>query len=60
MNEKERQKFVYEEIEAICEEMDNSINQLVLLKRFLQKAVEVSKGAEPDYDNLAKIVSRIK
>jgi len=60
MNAKERQEFVYKEIEAIYEEMDNSINQLVLSKKFLQRAIEVSKGADAKYESLFKIVSRIK
>jgi len=60
MNEKERQEFVCKEIEAIYEEMENSINQLVLSKKFLQKAIEVSKGADTGYESLFKIVSRIK
>lgn len=55
MNKKERQSFVYQEIEAIYHEMDNSISQLVLLKGFLQKIIEISKGAEPAYDNLGEI-----
>jgi len=56
MNEKERQEFVYKEIEAIYEEIDNSVNQLVLSRRFLKKAIEVSKGAEPNYESLFKII----
>ena len=60
MNENERLDFIYNEIEAIYEEIDNSVNHLVLIRRFLQKAVAVSKGEEPNYDNLAKTVKRIK
>jgi len=60
MNEEERRDFIDKEIEAIYEEIDNSVNQLALIKRFLQKVVEVSKGEEPNYDNLANIVKRIK
>lgn len=60
MNEEERKIFVIEELEAIYEEIDNSINQLVILRRFLKNLVNVSKGAEPNYDNLIKIMSRIK
>lgn len=60
MNEEERKKFVIEELEAIYEEIDNSINQLVLSRRFLKNLVNISKGAEPHYDNLIKILNRIK
>lgn len=60
MNDEERKEFVVNELDAIYEEMDNSINQLVILRRFLKNLVNVSKGAEPNYDNLIKIMSRIK
>lgn len=60
MNEEERKKFVIEELEAIYEEIDNSINQLVILRRFLKNLVNVSRGSEPNYDNLIKIMNRIK
>lgn len=60
MNEAERKEFVVNELDAIYEEMDNSINQLVILRRFLKNLVNVSKGAEPNYDNLIKIISRLK
>jgi len=57
MNEKDRQEFVYKEIEAIYEEIDISINQLMLSKRFLKKAIEVSNGAKADYESLFKIAT---
>lgn len=60
MDEEERKKFITEELDAIYEEIDNSINQLVILRRFLKNLVNVSKGAEPNYDNLIKIINRIK
>lgn len=60
MTEDERKEFVVNELDAIYEEMDNSINQLVILRRFLKNLVNVSKGAEPNYDNLIKIMSRLK
>lgn len=60
MNEEERKTYVIEELEAIYEEIDNSINKLVILRRFLKNLVSVSKGAEPNYDNLIKIMNRIK
>lgn len=60
MNEDERKEFVINELDAIYEEMDNSINQLVILRRFLKNLVNVSKGSEPNYDNLIKIMNRIK
>lgn len=60
MNDEERKKFVIDELDAIYEEMDNSINYLVILRRFLKNLVDVSKGKDPNYDNLIKIMSRIK
>lgn len=60
MNEEERKNYVIKELEAIYEEIDNSINQLVILRRFLKNLVNVSKGSEPNYDNLIKIMNRIK
>lgn len=60
MNEQECKDFVYKEIEAIYEELDKSVNQLVLIKKFLKKAIEVSKGKDLDYDNLIKIINRLK
>ena len=60
MNEQERKEFVVNEIEAIYEEVDNSINQLVLSRRFLRNLVDVAKGAEPNYKNLVRIINKIK
>lgn len=60
MNEEERKKFVIAELEAIYEEIDNSINHLVILRRFLKNLVNVSKGAEPNFDNLIKIMNRLQ
>lgn len=60
MNEEERKIYVIQELDPIYEEIDNSINQLVVLRRFLKNLVNVSKGAEPNYDNLIKIMNRIK
>lgn len=60
MNEIERKNYVVEELEAIYEEIDAAINQLVILKRFLKNLVNVSKGADPNYDNLIKIINRFK
>lgn len=57
MQDKERKDFIINELEAIYEELDNSVNQLVLLRRFFGKLVDVSKGEEPDYDNLTKILN---
>ena len=60
MNEEERNTYVVEELEAIYEEIDNSINHLVILRRFLKNLVDVSKGNEPNFENIIKIVNRIK
>jgi len=60
MNEEERKNYVIEELGAIYEEFDNCLNELVLLRRFLRNLVDVSKGTEPNYDNLVKIMNRLK
>ncbi len=60
MNKQERQKYVVAEIEAIYEEVDNSINQLILARKFLKNLVDVAKGAEPEYKNLVQIINKLK
>lgn len=50
MNEKERQTFITNELEAIYEEFDIYVKQLLLLKPFLKDLIAVSKGADPSYD----------
>ena len=60
MNDEERKEYVIKELEAIYEEIDNFINQLAILKWFLKNLVDVSKDAEPNYDNLIKIINRLK
>ena len=59
MNEDERKKFVLKEIEAIYEEFDNSVNQLVLLKYFFRDLIAVAKGSEPNHQ-LSKIINKDK
>ena len=49
MNEKERKNFVYKEVEALCEELDNIINQMIILKPFFKNLLDVTNGAEPFY-----------
>lgn len=49
MNEKERINFVYKEIKALYEELDSTINQLVILRLFLKNLIDVANGAEPFY-----------
>lgn len=60
MNTEQRKIFVIKELEAIYEEIDASIDKLIILRRFLKNLVDVSKGAEPQYYNLIKIMNRIK
>lgn len=54
MNKEERKEFVKNELIAIYEEIDNSIKQLVLSRKFLKILVNVSKGAEPNYNHSIK------
>lgn len=49
MNEIEKLKFINSEIEAIYEDFDTKINQLVLLRHFFKDLLAVTKGAEPSY-----------
>lgn len=59
MTENEKQEFIRKEIEAIYEEIDITINSLILSRRFLKQLVDVANGAEPDYQ-LSKLIKRIK
>lgn len=49
MNEQEQFTFVTKEIEAIYEDFDDKVNQLILLRYFLNNLLSVTKGAEPSY-----------
>jgi len=49
MNGKERKEFVYKEIKALYEELDGTINQLVILRPFFKNLLDVTNGAEPFY-----------
>lgn len=60
MNDDERKNYVIEELEAIYEELDNSIEQLINLQQFLKSSAEVLKGAQPYCDNIIKIKNKIK
>lgn len=59
MNEEERKEFIIQEIEAIYDEFETSVNQLVLLKSFFKDLISVSKGAKPSSD-VVKNIKRIK
>jgi len=60
MNDEKRTKFIINELEAIYEDIDISINKLILSKRFLKNLVEIANGAEPDFKTLNEIVKKIK
>jgi hypothetical protein len=49
MNTEERQEFILKEIEAIYEEFDTYLNQLIILKPFIKDLIAVAKGADPTY-----------
>lgn len=50
MNERERQELINKEIEALYEELDNTINQLVILRPFFKNLLNVINGTEPAYE----------
>lgn len=60
MNEEERKNYVIEELEAVYDEIDNSIKELIRSNNFLKASAEVLKGAPPYYDNLIKIKDNVK
>jgi len=49
MNEKERQTYITNEIKALSEELDSTINQLIILRPFFKNLIDVTNGAEPFY-----------
>jgi len=49
MNKQERINFVYKEIRALCEELDNITNQMVVLRPFFENLIEVTNGKESFY-----------
>jgi len=49
MDEIERKNFVYREMSALYEELDNTINQLVVLRPFFKNVLDVANGAETFY-----------
>jgi len=57
MNEIERQEFIKNETNAIYEEFNACVSQMVLLKPFLKNLVNVANGASPNYD-LYEIVKK--
>jgi len=54
MNEEERKEFIKNELEAVYEEIDNSINQLVMSRSFLKNLVNVANGESPKYKKIKK------
>lgn len=59
MNEQERFDFIVKELEAIYEDFDANVNHLILVRKFMKKLFEVTKGAEPLY-SLNEIIQAIQ
>jgi len=53
----ETKTFVKNELEAIYEEFDTYINQLILLKPFMKDLIQVLNGLEPSY-RLSDIIKK--
>jgi len=49
MNEQQKQEFINNEIEALYEELNDSINKLVMLRPFFQDLLKVIHGGESSY-----------
>lgn len=47
MNDQGRQEFINAEIIALSEELDSTINKLILLRPFFQDLVKVINGEDP-------------
>ncbi|MEI8129131.1 MAG: hypothetical protein WCG95_05895 [bacterium] len=50
MKKKEQQEFTKKELQAIYDEFNLYVNQLDMLKPFFQNLIDVTNGAEPNYD----------
>ena len=50
MNEIERQEFIKKETNAIYEEFNAYVSQMILLKPFLKNLADVANGANPNYE----------
>jgi len=59
MNNEERQEFIKKETEAIYEEFNAYVGQMILLKPFLKNLAEVANGANSNYD-LNEIIKKAK
>ena len=51
MNEKDRHEFVKKEAEAIYEEFEAHLEQLILLKPLFKNMVDVANGADSNYES---------
>ncbi len=51
--------YIVMELDAIYEEFDKSVNQLILLRKFLKDLLRVSEGKIP-LQSLNKIISETK
>lgn len=54
MEDNNRFDFVVEEIEAIYEDFDVTVTQLILIRALIKDLIKVTKGENPSY-NLSKI-----
>jgi len=49
MNDAERREFIINETNAIYEEFEAYLNQLIMLKPFFKNLADVANGANPSY-----------
>ncbi len=57
MKETETLTFIQNELEAIYEEFDTYLNQLIILKPFIKDLIQASKGLEATY-KLSNIIKK--
>ncbi|MDD3435714.1 MAG: hypothetical protein PHC64_01025 [Candidatus Gastranaerophilales bacterium] len=50
MKLKERREFIRKELQAIYDEFNICINQMIMLKPFIKDLIDVTEGAQPTYD----------
>lgn len=59
MDEEKKWQFIANGLEALYEDVENSINRLVISKRFFKDIVNVTKGEEPSFKPLHEIKKEI-
>lgn len=55
MNDKEKLNYVCKEIEAIYQDFDTTVDQLILERKFLKELLKISQDKIPAYE-LNKII----